>query len=879
MALLKKQAGDIPAVDIESVVGKTYSVLPRGAITIAQFYALLAETAQGMILASANYAELAGAIEHIGLTFETLGFGASATSHPIVVEGLPPSMLMMNVSAGESSEAPVETIPVTLPETRTKFSEVVVRVNSIALRGKPSPRYHPKLEEFVLEPENSARIDALISGASDAPLPFFDAMRVMRRTYLVCDPSGRILELPIHMFMRVALGLHIMARNPSPIPLPDMETADDGPWGIVAPDASLWGRVGDAQFWDDVELTFNTLVNRRGLHATPTLINGGTIFPMYASCYLGVVEDSLKSITNTVDRLAIDSKFGSGNGISVGRLRLKGSYIRSTSGFSNGPWPWLKMFADTLEGVDQGGGKRKGAGTLFLPGWHGFIFALIQFRSNKESNDNMYRLSLPTTSLFLSDLFMERVETEGNWTLFDPACFDKDAHLSDLWGDEFKVAYERYEREGRGVMTFPAAMLYNEICVQQKETGCPYIAWKDAINRSSNQIHQGVTESLNLCMEIRQRATADQWQMCNLANINLAAFVEGTAWDGDGPPDGSQLYRFDHEGFMKTGRQFVRNINAAIDGGVYVMKGAAEANLKDRPMGIGMQGWGDALARMAVDPESEEANLFARRTTAELYYACLSESIALAAVHGVAPGYPGCPLSEGKLHPDLWEGEENAAEHLAPHLDWAKLRADLAEHGARNLFFVALMPSASTSVVCNNSFSEMVDPFKSLFVVRKYLAGEFGSVPPIFEKALNSCGLDMDAAVEVLLANRGSIQSWKGVPDILTTTFKTVYDIRPSKMVSQAHYRQGFVDQAISMNIHMKVCTVARLKKLHMDTWKKRLMTGMYYLRTQPTANSASVTARRVKTVAKDESPAEPDASEAVGAFCTRDDPDCLACQ
>ena len=452
--------------------------------------------------------------------------------------------------------------------------------------------------------------------------------------------NNRVIERPQHMIMRVAIGIHM----------------DD---------------------IDSVLESYDLMSRQYFTHATPTLYNAGTPNPQLSSCFLLTMkEDSIIGIYDTLKQCAVISKYAGGVGLSVHNIRASNSYIRGTNGSSNGIVPMLRVFNNTARYVDQGGGKRKGSFAIYLEPWHADIMEFLELKKNH--GNEMERARDLFYALWIPDLFMKRVECNGEWSLF---CPNEAPGLADVWGQEFEDLYLRYESEGRARRTMPAQELWFAVLTSQVETGTPYMLYKDACNRKSNQQNLGTIRSSNLCTEIVEYTAPDEVAVCNLASINLAAFVD------------EKTRTYDFQKLYEVSKVVAKNLNKVIDVNFYPVEEARNSNMRHRPVGVGVQGLADAFARMRLPFESDGALQLNKDIFETIYYASIESSAEIAAVQGPYQTYEGSPMSKGILQPDMW------GVTPSNRWDWAALRAKVAQHGIRNSLMLAPMPTASTAQV------------------------------------------------------------------------------------------------------------------------------------------------------------------------------------
>jgi ribonucleoside-diphosphate reductase alpha subunit len=602
--------------------------------------------------------------------------------------------------------------------------------------------------------------------------------KTLEKGYLM-KINDKIVERPQHMIMRVAVGLHK----------------------------------------DDIEAvikTYNLMSEGWFTHASPTLFNSGTPRPQLSSCFLVCMkDDSIDGIYDTLKTCAVISKCAGGIGLSIHNIRAKDAYIRGTNGISNGIVPMLRVFNNTARYVDQGGGKRKGAFAVYLEPWHADVFDYLHLRKNTGSEEIRARDLF--YALWIPDLFMKRVEEGGDWTLF---CPDAAPGLCDAWGEEFEVLYETYERNGKGRKTIKAQELWYAIMESQIETGQPYILYKDACNRKSNQQNLGTIKSSNLCTEIIQYTSKDEVAVCNLASIALPKFVM----------DGS----FNHQELYNIARVVTSNLNKIIDINYYPVEEAKRSNFRNRPIGIGVQGLADAFIKLRLPFDSDGAKVVNKEIFETLYFAALTESVELAKKYGPYESYEGSPVSKGVLQYDMW--------NVTPtdRWDWAKLKEDIKQYGVRNSLLIAPMPTASTSQILGNN--ECFEPYTSNIYNRRVLAGEFTIVNHHLLKDLTDLKLWTPEIRNMIIAHSGSIQLIPQIPQHLKDIYKTVWEIKQRTLIDMAADRGAFIDQSQSFNVFIAEPNFGKLTSMHFYGWKAGLKTGCYYLRTKPAVNAIKFT-------------------------------------
>lgn len=616
-------------------------------------------------------------------------------------------------------------------------------------------------------------LDSAIVYDRDFGYQYF-GFKTLERSYLL-KLDGKVVERPQHMIMRVAVG--------------------------------IWG--------DDIERvieTYNLMSHKFFTHASPTLFNAGTPQPQLSSCFLvDMKDDSIEGIYDTLKTCAMISKMAGGIGLNVHRIRATGSYIAGTNGTSNGIIPMLRVFNNTARYVDQGGNKRPGAFAIYLEPWHADVFEFLDLRKNHGKEEVRARdLFL---ALWIPDLFMKRVEKNGEWTLM---CPNECPGLADCYGDEFEALYEKYEREGRGRKTMKAQKLWYAILEAQTETGNPFMLYKDACNRKSNQKNLGTIRSSNLCTEIIEYCAPDEVAVCNLASIALPAYVD---YDNN-------CYNFQQ--LHEVTQVVVRNLNKIIDVNHYPVKEAYNSNMRHRPIGVGVQGLADAFLALRMPFESPEARELNKQIFETIYHAALTASCDIAKVEGPYPTYEGSPVSQGQLQYDMWNVKPSDL------WDWEALKAKIKEHGIRNSLLMAPMPTASTSQILGNN--ECFEPYTSNIYQRRVLAGEFQVVNPWLLRDLTEIGLWSEAMKNRIIAEDGSIQNIPSIPADIKALYKTVWEVSQRTIVQMSADRGAFIDQSQSLNIHMREPTMGKITSMHFTGWKLGLKTGMYYLRTQAAA-------------------------------------------
>jgi len=630
---------------------------------------------------------------------------------------------------------------------------------------------HPGVMQFI--ETYRYEIETAIDHARDYQYSFF-ACKTLEKSYLLQNAERKTVERPQYMLMRVALGIHYR---------------------------------GEIQ---DVLQTYDQTSRLLFTHASPTLFNGGTNHPQLSSCFLLGMEDSLDGIYTKLHETAMISKHGGGIGINISNIRSKGSKIHSTHGMSDGIVPMIKVFNETARYVNQSG-KRKGSIAMYLEPWHPETQEFLDLRLNSGSEEMRARDIF--TAMWIPDLFMRRVKAQGKWSLFDPYTIKQrfGVGLQDVYGDEFDRLYVSAEEEGLAAVTLPAQDVWTRLLRSQIETGTPYLLYKDAVNKKSNQSNIGVIRGSNLCAEILEYTDHDHTSVCNLASVALNKFVARG--------------EYDYEALGQVVRTTVRNLNRIIDNNFYPSAKAGKTNLSHRPIGIGIQGLHDVFCLLGCDWDSQQAKEVNRRIAETMYYYATDESANLAQEDGSYDRFEGSPASRGVLQPDMWG--------VAPitSYDWDGLR-EKVKKGMRNSLLLSLMPTATTSQMLGNT--EAFEPATSNLYTRKVLAGDFPVVNKHLYQALNERGLWNKKLVDEIIRSGGSVQNLDEIPGDVKKLFRTVWEISMKTVIELAAERAPFVDQTQSMNLFMATPTVSKLSSMHFYAWEKGLKTGCYYLRSKP---------------------------------------------
>ena len=642
--------------------------------------------------------------------------------------------------------------------------------------------------------QHDARLDRVAQYDRDYGYDYF-GLKTLERSYLL-RVDGAIVERPQDLLLRVACGIHT---------------------GDLA--AALE--------------TYELLSERWFIHATPTLFNAGCPTPQLSSCFLLTMkEDSIEGIFDTLKQCALISKNAGGIGLSISKVRATGSRIAGTNGTSNGIVPMLRVFNNTSRYVDQGGGKRKGAFAVYLEPWHADVLDFLDLRKNTGTDEVRARdLFL---GLWIPDLFMRRVEQDGEWSLF---CPHEAPDLDEHWGADFDRLYTQYEQTpGLARRTLKARELWDAILEAQVETGTPYILYKDSCNAKSNQQNLGTIKGSNLCTEIIEYTAPDESAVCNLGSLALPKFVR----------DGA----FDFAALCRVCKVLVRNLDRIIDVNAYPTPECRASNLRHRPIGVGVQGLADVFALLDLPYASDGARRLNREIFETIYFAACTMSMELARERGAYESFVGSPMSRGEFQFNLW-GEKDPQGRW----DWAALRAQILQHGVRNSLLVAPMPTASTSQILGNN--ECFEPFTSNIYVRRTLAGEFTVINKHLVAKLQDLGLWSVELKDAIVRGQGSIQHLTEIPAAVREVFRTCWEIKSRSVVDLALDRGRFIDQSQSMNVCLQDPDFEKLTALHFYTWRGGLKTGMYYLRSRAAADALQFT---------------------TGAVCSRTDKSCTSC-
>jgi len=695
--------------------------------------------------------------------------------------------------------------------TSPSFSETVhILYNNVDNHDSHTPLVSEELYNIVVS--NKEKLNTHIDYQRDYLFDYF-GFKTLERAYLL-RLNKKIIERPQHMWMRVAIGIH-------------------------------------GNDIKEVLQTYDLMSKKYFTHATPTLFNAGTNRPQLSSCFLcSINDDSVTGIFDSLKEVALISKYAGGIGIHIHQIRANGSHIRGTNGTSNGIIPMLRVFNNTARYIDQAG-KRLGSIAVYLETWHSDIESFLELKKNHGSEEDRCRdLFL---ALWISDLFMERVKSEGKWSLM---CPDKCRGLSDVYGDDFKILYEQYESEGKYIKQVNAQDLWFKILEAQIEQGVPYILYKDAANKKSNQKNLGTIKSSNLCAEVLIYSSPEETGVCNLASICLPSYVE----------DGI----FNFEKLHNITKVITKNLNKVIDKNFYPIEKARVSNLKHRPIGIGVQGLADVFIKLRFPFESEDAKQLNKDIFETIYHAAVEASMELSKKRfhiindikninnkildedinnyvnefekdisnpkyiGAYSSFEGSPISKGLFQFDLWNAEPST------RYDWDKLRSDIICYGIRNSLLLSPMPTASTSQIMG--FNESFEPFTNNIFQRKTLSGEFIIINKYLINDLISKGLWNKELKDTIILHEGSVQNIPEIDDELKAIYKTAWEIKQRNIIDMSADRGQYICQTQSLNIFMEEPDFQKLSSMHFYGHSKGLKTGSYYLRTRPKAKTQQFT-------------------------------------
>jgi ribonucleotide reductase alpha subunit len=741
------------------------------------------------------------------------------------------------------------------------YTELASRIEISNLHKNTSPSYSETTrmlydngkapliskELYTFVEENKTKLNSYIKYKRDNLIDFF-GLKTLQKSYLF-KINGKIIERPQHLFMRVSLGIH-----------------------------------GDSL--KDALKTYDLMSEKYFIHATPTLFNAGTARPQLSSCFLlAMRDDSIDGIYSSLRDCALISKWAGGIGIHIHNIRGRKSAIKGTNGTSNGIVPMLRVFNNTARYVDQGGGKRQGSFAIYVEPWHCDIMSFLLLRKNHGNEEERCRDLF--YGLWVPDLFMERVKSQGKWSLF---CPDECPGLSDCYGEEFEKLYTKYESEGKYREQINANDLWYKIVESQIETGTPYICYKDACNNKSNQKNLGTIKSSNLCTEIIEYSSPDEFAVCNLASVGLSKYVN------------TEKKVFDFDKLYKNVKVITKNLNKIIDINYYPLEETERSNRRHRPIGIGVQGLADVFAMLKIPFSSPEALELNERIFEMIYYSALETSMELSKKReigmkqlvqlrtketitlteeetslidtlttelkpidrelnrekylGSYSSFEGSPASNGILQFDLWG--EQPSEDMLPK--WNKLKKDVQKYGIRNSLLLAPMPTASSSQILGNN--EAFEAFTTNIGVRKTLAGEFVVLNKHLIYDLIELNLWNTELKNKIIENDGSVQNIDCIPDNIKEIYKTVWEIGNKTLIDMSAARGKYICQSQSLNLFMAEPDFRKITSMHFYSWKKGLKTGMYYLRTKAVSHAQKFTIEPKKKV----------------IACSITNPDCDSC-
>ena len=665
--------------------------------------------------------------------------------------------------------------------TSPSLSETIYQLyNNRDKNNQQCPLIAGDVYEIIMK--NKDKLNAVIDYERDFLFDYF-GFKTLEKAYLMRS-NGKIVERIQHLFMRVSIGIH----------KEDLKSAIQ---------------------------SYELMSQKYFTHATPTLYHSGTPHAYFASCFLLGMEDSVKGIYKTVSDCAEISAGAGGIGLSLSKIRSKNSYIRGANGTSNGIVPLCRVLNETARHINQAG-KRPGSIAVYIEPHNVEILEFLELRKNTGAESERARdLFL---ALWISDLFMKRVETDSEWSLFDA---DECKGLDDTYGDEFETLYTKYESENKARKTISARKVWNYILTSQIETGTPYILFKDNINRKSNQKNIGVITHSNLCAEILEYSNDKEYAVCTLASVSLPNFVVGQT--------------FDHQKLIEVTNTVVRNLNKIIDVNYYSVPETELSNKRHRPMGLGVQGLADVYAKMGIAFDSPEAKQLNRDIFETLYYGAMITSNQLAIETAPYSTFKGSPLSEGKFQFDLWGVQPS------DRYDWQTLRENVMRDGVANSLLIALMPTASTSQILGNN--ECFEPITSNMYTRRTIAGDFIVINKYLVKDLMKLELwNVDMKNEII-ANNGSVQNISSIPQNIKDLYKTVWEIKQKVLIDQSIDRGPFICQTQSLNLFFEEPNHNMLTSAFFHGWKNGLKTGSYYIRTRPKAQAQQFTIDPTKKV------------------------------
>lgn len=643
--------------------------------------------------------------------------------------------------------------------------------------------------------KNKEELNNILKFENDYLIDYF-GLQTLSKGYLIS--LNDISERPQHMLLRVAIQIHYLS------------------------------DLSEKEKLENIKNTYNLLSSKKYTHATPTLFNSGLKRNQLSSCFLlGNLEDSIDSIYGKCLRdSALISKNSGGIGIALHSIRSKNSYIKGTNGYSNGIIPMMKVFDATARYCDQGGGKRNGSIAFFLEPWHADIFDFLE--AKRPAGDDSQKARDLFYALWIPDLFMKRLSKNEKWSLF---CPNKCPGLDTSYGDEFEKLYEYYESKKMYNKQINISELFYKICDTLIETGTPYILYKDNVNKYSNQKNIGTIRSSNLCCEIMQYSDVNETSVCNLASINLMSFITSSN-------------EYDYEELRKVAYEATINLNNIIDVTYYPTKTAQNSNLKNRPIGLGVQGFANVLYKLKYPIDSIDAKLLNDNIFETIYYGSLQASVDLAKKYGYYERFPDSPFSQGKFQFDLLNknvSEIQNSEIKKKNLwDWNLLREQMIKYGTRNSQLTAIMPTASTSQILGN-YESIEIPQTNIFV-RSTKAGKFPVINKFLVEDLLKLGIWNENLQKKIIHYKGNLEEIDDIPIKIKHLYKSIWDIPQKHIIDLSIDRQKYVDQSQSLNIYydpsMTKNMYNKLLSVMMYGWSNKLKTGIYYLRTKPASHA-----------------------------------------
>ena len=636
---------------------------------------------------------------------------------------------------------------------------------------------------------NATQLNEIINDNHNYMFDYF-GFKTLEKSYLIKDiKTKETYEDPQSMWLRVAITIHMRNSN-----------------------------LSDQDKLNKIKETYDMMAQGKFTHATPTLFNAGTKYQQLSSCFLLGTNDSLEGILKTYVDCGRISKWAGGIGLHVSTIRGKGQLIKSTNGESNGILPMLGVLNKIAKQINQGG-KRNGSIAIYLEPWHSDIIEYLELRKNGGNEEDKCRdLFL---ALWIPDKFMEAVYNNSKWYLMSE---NECPGLTDVYGDDFNKLYDEYVDQGKYTAEVDAKLIWDKILTSQIETGTPYIAYKDHINKKTNQKNLGTIKSSNLCIEICEYSDDKEYAVCNLASIAVNKFYD------------VETKTYDYLELHNIAKIATYNLNNIIDINYYPTVETRYSNLKNRPIGVGIQGFADLLALMKLPFDDPKAIELSGKLMETIYHGCIEMSNELAQTYGPYDSYTGSPISQGLFQFDLWEKSDKLSEMW----NWSTLRQNVLQHGVRNSLTTALMPTASTSQILGNN--ECFEPFTSNLYSRLTLAGNFVVFNKHLQKDLEDLGLWNEHLKNKLMSTYGSVQGIKEIPENIRAIYKTVWEIKNKVLIDHAIARGPFVDQSQSMNLYFAEPEALKITSALMYGWKNGLKTGMYYLRSQASGNAQQFT-------------------------------------